>query len=221
MKWLGIREMGICMAIASAISTSPVLAQLALEIEVEPADAGIVASYPNMSTFVEGEFVTVTATPAEGYVFAGWEGDIVASESSMTFEMTADTLLTAVFEEAPAVQYTLTAFVDPSGAGTIVRDPADFTYAGGTEVTVTAYAGEGYVFTGWTGDVPEGADADSAALTLVVDADLDVRATFAAGLALDDGDEGDNDGACGATGVACLGAMFAMMFMLKFGRSRH
>ena len=217
MKWLRVREMGICMAIASAMSTTPVLAQLVLEIESEPPEAGIVGSYPNLSTFVEGEFVTVTATAAEGFEFAGWEGDIAASESSMTFEMIADTYLTAVFIEAVG-EYALTAYVDPSGAGTIIREPAEFTYAEGAEVTVTAYAGEGFVFTGWTGDVPEGADADSPALTLTMDADVDVRATFAAGLALDD----ENDaagGPCGCVGVVGWGLLVSMMLMMKFARA--
>ncbi len=50
--------------------------------------------------YVEGEYVTLTAVPDEGYAFTGWEGFKESSDSTITFEMPAsDISLSADFEE--------------------------------------------------------------------------------------------------------------------------
>ena len=51
----------------------------------------------------------------------------------------------------PNVDYTLTTSVN--GSGTVSRSPAGPTYPGGSSVTLTATAGAGAVFAGWTGDI--------------------------------------------------------------------
>jgi uncharacterized repeat protein (TIGR02543 family) len=53
---------------------------------------------------------------------------------------------------APAVdRYTLT--VSTVGNGSVARNPGEASYAPGTEVTLTANASTGWVFSGWTGDL--------------------------------------------------------------------
>ncbi|HRX84164.1 MAG TPA: hypothetical protein P5572_04015 [Phycisphaerae bacterium] len=224
MKAQGYIRASFCVALASAAFAADARAQATLTLNVEPAGTGFVGRFPNASDFVDGDDVTVTATPAPGYEFVGWIGDIESADSSMTFPMAEDTELTAVFAELEydegTVLHTLTAFVEPSGAGTIVRDPALFEYAEGNEVTLTAYAGEGFVFTGWSGDLPEGADATDPTLVLTMDADLDVRANFSAGLVLD-GEDGNNTTACGATGVVAMTVLCTLMLSMKLGRSRR
>jgi aryl-phospho-beta-D-glucosidase BglC (GH1 family) len=51
----------------------------------------------------------------------------------------------------PNVNYTLTTTVN--GTGTVSRSPAGTTFPGGTSVTLTATAGAGWDFAGWTGGV--------------------------------------------------------------------
>ncbi len=196
--------------------TAPVSAQLTLDIVVEPENGGSVAVFPNDGDYVAGQLVTLTATPAEGFTFFGWEGSVTAEESSITFEMTDDTELTAVFIEDLEL-YKLNAFIDPSGAGTILRDPVAFEYDPGTEVTLTVFANDGFVFTGWAGDVPEDQDAASDSIVVTLDADVDIQATFAAGSTLDDSNGSGSIG-CGSLGMISIGSLFAMMFAT--GRSR-
>ena len=50
-------------------------------------------------TYDEGTEVTVTATPAEGYEFAGWEGSD-STEASLTITLTANTSLNALFDRS-------------------------------------------------------------------------------------------------------------------------
>ena len=58
--------------------------------------------------YKEGESVTVTANdPAEGKVFAGWKdetGKIVSTDKEYTFNVSKETTLTAVYEDAPVAK---------------------------------------------------------------------------------------------------------------------
>lgn len=198
---------------------APAFGQFSLTVNSDPANGGSTAVFPQQTSYEDGDEVTLTATPAEGFEFAGWEGDITAAESSIVILVTDDTELTATFVEAAPPSFRLTAFVDPSGAGTIVRDPAEFEYEEGAQVTLTAYAGEGFVFTGWSGDLPLGADATAAELTVTMTGDLNVEALFAAGQQLDDGD-GVSAG-CGAMGLAGFGLVLSLMAAQYLGLKRR
>lgn len=67
--------------------------------------------------YKEGESVTVTANePAEGKVFKGWQdetGKIVSTQKEYTFNVSKETTLTAVYEDAPVAN-------DGLSGGTIV-----------------------------------------------------------------------------------------------------
>lgn len=218
-RWIWTKAAGA--AIILAAGAAPASAQFILQVDVDPPDAGTVARFPAGDEFEEGAVVTLTATAAEGFAFVGWTGDVVAAESSMTLVISDDTVLTAVFEEADAPRYTLTAFVDPSGAGTIIRDPADFDYEEGEQVTLNAFAGDGFVFTGWSGDLPDDADASDPVLVVTMTDDLDVRANFAAGQTAEDDSSGSGGAGCGAIGAVGFAMMLSMMFMLKLGSMRQ
>ena len=64
----------------------------------EPAEGG---SIEGAGTFAQGEICTLTATAAEGYTFINWteNGEEVATETTYSFEVSADRELVANFEE--------------------------------------------------------------------------------------------------------------------------
>lgn len=225
MKGFTIVRTAIVTAVAVVAFTASAQAQSVLTLNVEPEGSGYVARFPGADGFVDGNDVTVTATPEPGYEFVGFEGDVESTDSSITFTLSEDMTVTAVFQEVTHEDgvelYQLSAFVEPSGAGTIVRAPALFDYEDGEEVTLEAYAGEGFVFTGWSGDLPEGESGENAVLVLSMTGDLDVRANFSAALTVDEGDEGDGTAACGSIGAVGMGALVAMMLSLKLGRGRR
>jgi uncharacterized repeat protein (TIGR02543 family) len=60
---------------------------------------GLGSVIPDGGTFEEGTSVTLTATPAAGYVFQGWSGDATGTSSSVAIVMNTDKTVTATFEE--------------------------------------------------------------------------------------------------------------------------
>lgn len=93
-----------------------------------------------------GSNVTVTATPAPGYVFINWteNGSVVSSSSSYTFTLTSNRNLVANFM---SMSLTLSTNSNPENGGTTTGDGI---YNYGTSVTVTATPANGYIFINWT-----------------------------------------------------------------------
>ena len=98
---------------------------------------------------VEGDAITLTATPEEGYHFGQW--DVVDASNNPvavtgnTFNMPAsDVTVNAIFW---IDTLNITATANPTEAGT-VTGAGQYEY--NTDVTLTATANEGYLFNNWT-----------------------------------------------------------------------
>ncbi len=67
-----------------------------VSVAADPVEAGIVSGE---GTYEGGTFCTVTATPNEGYYFANWRknGCVVSNESSYSFVVTGESVMTAHF----------------------------------------------------------------------------------------------------------------------------
>jgi hypothetical protein len=105
--------------------------------------------------------VTLTATPAAGYVFSGWSG---ACSGTGTCIMTMDSVknVTATFAPAPSA-YTLSVTI--SGAGSVASSPKGIScssgtcstsFKAGTAVTLTAKPARRHTFKNWSGSVCNG-----------------------------------------------------------------
>lgn len=120
----------------------------------------------------EDEVVDITATPADGWTFAGWTGDVAdTSANPTTVTMDADKTVTANFSEIPT--YTLR--MQTSGNGSTDPTAGDHTYREGQTVDVEAFPGSGYLFVNWSGDV---ANASANPTTVTMDSDKTVTANF-------------------------------------------
>jgi len=76
----------------------------AVRIDVSPGGAGDVEverqlppSYPVTRTVVAGESVYLEASPADGYYFVGWGGDLSGNESPVYVKINTNTIITAHF----------------------------------------------------------------------------------------------------------------------------
>ncbi|MBI4559702.1 MAG: PKD domain-containing protein [Candidatus Hydrogenedentes bacterium] len=90
--------------------------------------------------------VTLTATPAPGWLFAGWGGDATGDAAAITVSMTQHLRVSASFTDAAAMLY-----MTVVGPGQVLRSPAP-PYLPGDWVNLTAEPGDGgAIFLGWRG----------------------------------------------------------------------
>ena len=87
-------------------------------LTINTTGSGSVAKSPDQSTYIYGDVVTLTATPAAGYAFAGWSGGLSGTANPATITMTGNKTVTAAFTQ---IQYTLSANND--GHGTVTLNP--------------------------------------------------------------------------------------------------
>ncbi|MCI9844821.1 InlB B-repeat-containing protein [Flavobacterium pectinovorum] len=74
---------------------STLAAAYVLTVSSSPANGGTVSISPNKSTYSEGEVVTLTATPATGYVFDKWSNNVTTATTTVT--MNSDVAISALF----------------------------------------------------------------------------------------------------------------------------
>lgn len=110
---------------------------------IDPSGAGTVTG---AGQYQEGESVTVTATPAEGYTFSGWteNGATVSTSESYTFTVTGSRALVAGFAEiqTPGLPEGYTEVEYISGNGGYVNLGISPTL--NTEIIVDVNVGTGY-----------------------------------------------------------------------------
>jgi Right handed beta helix region/Divergent InlB B-repeat domain len=135
-----------------------------VQLAVTKAGTGTVTSTPAgidcgsscAASFTTGTAVSLTATPAAGWVFMGWSGAGCAGTGSCSLTLTTATTVRATFAPAPV---TLTVIRAGLGSGVVTSAPAGIScgtscsasFPSGSPVGLTATAAAGSVFTGWSG----------------------------------------------------------------------
>ena len=123
---------------------------------VKSDPAGIDCGTTCAASLPGGKEVTLTATPATGFFFAGWTGACTGT-ADCKFLLTANKSVRARFSALPATDANLT--VKTTGSGTVASAPAGITcgqecsanFAIDTAMTLTATPAEGFSFSKWTG----------------------------------------------------------------------
>lgn len=131
---------------------------------------------PKHEGYEEGTIVTLTATPAEGWVFDGWMGDVEDLwDAKTTIQMNEDKTIIAFFKEKEdqVVEYTLT--IEIEGQGTVDPPVGTHQLEEGSTVHLTATPAEGWGFHSWEGDV---SNPSSPTTTITMDSHKTVKALF-------------------------------------------
>ena len=118
----------------------------AVTVNINPEGSG---SVTGEGEYIEGQQVTLEATPEEGYEFVEWTGDYAGVNPVLEFTMPAnDVEVTAHFA---STGYELTVNVEPVGSGQVTVDPEQPTYNVGDAIELTAIADtEDWIFLNWT-----------------------------------------------------------------------
>ena len=112
---------------------------------------------------------TLSGGPGTQYVYLSWSDG--GGQSHTVTVPSSNTTYTANF----TVQYSLTTSVTPSGGGTVSPSGTDW-YNSGQSAPISASAGAGYSFSGWTGDLSGAANPTS----LTMSGPKSVTANFSA-----------------------------------------
>lgn len=128
----------------SSKSITAHFAQTTYSLNVTTEGSGRVS--PDSGTFGEGDTVYLTAVGDPGWQFTGWSGDLVSTQNPAAVIMNSEKNIIAHFEQ---VFHSLSV---TAGAGGSVT-PSSGQFPQGDTVIITASADEGYIFTGWRGDL--------------------------------------------------------------------
>lgn len=162
------------------------------------------------ASFPPGATVTLTASPADGWTFAGWSGGCSGTDAC-TVTLDGPKAVSARFEQQ--VRQTFPLVVGGSGDGTIASRPPGIdcgttcalSLGSGTTVTLTATPGSGATFSGWGG-----ACSGTSPCTVTMDGPKAVTANFGAGapelVALGVGKTGNGGITSSPAGIDCGGA---------------
>ena len=158
------------------------VAHYTLTVKLDPENAGKLTVTPNADTFDEGDEVTLTVTENFGYHFAAWvdaEGNTVSTENPYTFDMTANTDLTATFNKKNT--YALSVNLTDGARDNLVQIQPEGTmidgqrmYEEGDDVKLTALSNKILSFIGWEDN------STDAERTIRMDAGKSVTANFSA-----------------------------------------
>jgi hypothetical protein len=150
----------------------PPVSQGTLTVSVE----GQGSVSPAGGVYDDGTAVTLIPTPAAGWHFDHWKGDLAGSADPASITMTADMTITAVFVQNAPNQSALVVRI--LGKGTVV--PGGGMYENGTELTLLARPADGWTFSQWQGDVSEDQQASNT-LSLTISGNRTLIAVFVAG----------------------------------------
>ena len=141
-------------------------------LSIKTKGKGAVSIEPEKPVYDEADQVTLTATPASGWSFRQWQGDLSGTTSPATLTIDKNKSVTAIFEEVPAEQFTLS--VQSTGQGSVSKNPDQDTYTDGTQVTLTATPASGWSFRQWQGDL----SGTTSPATLTIDKNKSVTVVF-------------------------------------------
>jgi uncharacterized repeat protein (TIGR02543 family) len=145
---------------------SPVTHTISIQVEGNGATEPAVGSYQ----YNEGDSVSITAIPDDGWQFAGWSGDLATESAQTQVTVTSDKVVTAHFTP---VQHTISIQIE--GNGTTEPMVGSYQYNEGDSVIITAIPDDGWQFAGWSGDLD---GTESAQTQVAVTLDKTVTAHF-------------------------------------------
>jgi len=124
----------------------------------------------SVSAVSYGTQLTFTETPSSGYQFVSWSGDVASTNPSITITVDSDKNIVANFV---GIQYTVTAFANPSTEGLVNPPTANVNYD--DPLTLIATPFRGYQLASWSGLTGYGT---SLQVSFIVRSNMVVAANF-------------------------------------------
>lgn len=173
-------------------------------LTVDIVGSGSVTKNPNQATYTWNTSVTLTAAPADGWVFKNWSGDASGTANPTAVNMTSNKVVRATFVP------TYILLIETRDSGTTNPTPGTYTYEQGTNVQVDAQPASGYMLSYWLLDGTNAGAADPYIVT--IDQNRNLTAVFAAmpTSVFEDGFESGSTSAWNSTATASSGETVAV-----------
>ncbi|CAK0758155.1 hypothetical protein CCP3SC5AM1_2480002 [Gammaproteobacteria bacterium] len=176
----------VTMDVAKSVTAKFNLRSYSLTVTKNGTGIGTITSSPSgiscgttcSKSYIYGTQVTLTAKPATGSVFAGWDGTCSTTTAlTCTLTVSSTKKVTAIFNPIR-----LKVIKAGNGSGMVTSNPSGIscdptctkTYSIATKVTLTAAANSGSTFAGWSGNC----SGTTLTCTITVANDLNVTANF-------------------------------------------
>jgi hypothetical protein len=118
----------------TATATFTAIPTYTLTVTPSPSTGGSIAKGPDQPSYLSGTVVTLTATPAVGYVFSSWSGGLTGNANPATITMNGNKTVSAIFTAVPT--YTLTPSAGTRGTITRSTPPRHSSAAKSQDVTL-------------------------------------------------------------------------------------
>lgn len=118
-----------------------------IDISTQPSGVGVVTTDPEKEQYPEGEKVTLTALPADDYIFDHWDGDIAGTDNPGEVTMNSNKKIVAVYREF--ITYELSVSEIPVESGTITVNPDQEYYESNATITLQGTPNLGCAFLEW------------------------------------------------------------------------
>lgn len=118
-------------------------------LTIDAVGSGSISKSPDQTKYQYGDSVVIEATPAEGWSFGGWSGDLGGSQNPTTIQLNGNKSITATFLQ----MFSLTTTTE--GQGSLSRSVDQPLYTDGSSVTLTATPVAGWYFDHWEGDLTD------------------------------------------------------------------
>jgi len=148
---------------------------LTVTATANPAEGGFI---DGAGTYNFGIRCTLTATSNVGYNFINWteDGEVVSSDASYTFTVTANRSLVANFEQQT---FRVKVSINPAEAGSVIGEGI---YNYGDDVTLTVVRNEDWAFLNWTENGETVSEELTYVFTITSSRNLDANLTYTEGV---------------------------------------
>lgn len=189
------KSVAVLLALMIILFAYPAYASYEVSVVIEPEGGGTVEG---AGTYSDGQNADLTATAAEGFIFAGWyrEGELVSTDPNLHYDLEMTRSYTARFSP----KFTVTATASPQEGGSVTQSGTG-EYMQGDQVTLTASPAPNYQFIGWYDNSVSGGEPVSTqptyTFTMEDNVTLSARfsATYTLELVVNPADSGSVEGA--------------------------
>lgn len=137
-------------------------------LKIDITGNGSVQIEPDLTTYPANSAVELTAVADSGWVFDSWDRDAIGNDNPIQIKIDSNKTVTAKFIQ------TFTITINITGNGSVQMAPDLPAYPINSFVQITALPDNGWIFTGWDGDVQD----SSSVINVQIDNDKTFNVIF-------------------------------------------